>query len=301
MNELEIFHVDPKTLKTNQYSRSLFPELKGDAYKLLYKDIKENGIRTPLEITKEKVVLCGHERLRVALELGLSEVPVTYFANHGEAAQKIRIIRDNLARKAVDYRTKLRCYKELKNLYGLQGRDRLRAKNGQFTQASIDARVLSEDEIAKEVGFSAKTLERMEKIEASDLPDVIKDAAFKGKLSFYPTAELLRETEEIQEKVIEKVLPKLKEDDENVNLWKILKETKQQVETKKVMEALGVPSVQKQVKDFYGKISLPKKADKETKRTQLIEHIIGFIERQNLRCPVCNEKSIVWKCGHEFS
>lgn len=76
----------------------------------------------------------------------------------------------------VDYRTKLRCYKEMKKLYGLQNGQNIRY----MTAQSIDRAVLSEDEIAKEIGFSKTTLERMEKIEISDLPEEIKDAKLPG-------------------------------------------------------------------------------------------------------------------------
>ena len=46
--------------------------------KLFYnikEDIKKNGIKTELHITKSRTILCGHQRFRVAKEIGLREVP----------------------------------------------------------------------------------------------------------------------------------------------------------------------------------------------------------------------------------
>ena len=55
-------------------------------------------------------------------------------------------MKDNLARKSVEFRTKMRCYKELKELYGMSiGRPK--------EIPSIDGIKLSQDEIAKEVCF----------------------------------------------------------------------------------------------------------------------------------------------------
>ena len=155
--EMVLQYVDPKTLKVNKYSRELFPELKGDGYELLKQDILDHGIRTPLEITKDGLILCGHERQRIALELGLDRVPVIYFSGD-DVSQMTRIIKDNLARKAVDFRTKIKCYNELRRLYGLK-------HSGQPSKSirSPERISLSEDEIAKEVGFSRRTLRTKER------------------------------------------------------------------------------------------------------------------------------------------
>lgn len=115
----------------------------------------------------DNIVLCGNERLRVGLELGLQKVSIVYWKNGNSINQKIGIIRDNLARKAVDFRTKLKCYQELKSLHARkQGGDR-RSKDFKSSKGVLK---FSDDELAKEVGFSVQTLERATKIEKSKLP-----------------------------------------------------------------------------------------------------------------------------------
>jgi len=297
---LEIAYLNPKELRENEYSRKLFPKLEGDAYKMLEEDIVDNGIRTPLEITKDKVVLCGHERLRIALKLGLKEVPVAYFPSDYEAEQQIRIIKDNLARKSVDFRTKMRCYEELKRLYGLKrGSPTPYVKNS--SERITDNVKLSEDDIAHEVGFSAETFKRAKKIETSDLPEQLKTAAFDGRLSIRPMADLVDEPKEVKNTVIPEVLKKLENGEDKFSVETMTRNVKQELEIQKAMKEIGVPSVEDQVKNFYGKLSPPtgnKKADVD--HEELVQHINGFIERTKLRCPICGERKIQWKCGHEF-
>lgn len=127
-----------------------------------------------------------------------------------QTVKKIRLIKNNLARKNVDFLTKKRCYEALKILYGILKRDNPRNSSGKFTIASIDATgSLSQKAIAKEVGFSVATMERADKNEKSDLPKIIKDSTFKGRLAIYPVAELLRESDEVKKRVIEKTIKKL--------------------------------------------------------------------------------------------
>jgi ParB-like chromosome segregation protein Spo0J len=302
--EMIVQYINPSTLKVNDYSRNLFPELKGDAYKILKSDIQENGIRTPIEITDEMLILCGHERQKIALELGLKKVPIIYFHDGDDISQKQRIIKDNLARKNVDFRTKMRCYEELKRLYGLKRESHVkRGKDGKYTpERSEEASgKLSEDQIAKEVGFSNATFERAKTIEQSDLPEQIKNAAFNGRLSIRPVADLAHETNEVKDKVVPQVLKKLEDGDDKFSVETLTRDTKQEFEVQRALKEIGVPSVEEQVKGFYGKLSplAPNRKDRVS-RQEMIQHITGFIERQALKCPICGEQHIQWKCGHEF-
>ncbi len=62
----------------------------------------------------------GNERCRVALEIGMKEVPVIVFNGIDDTEQKIWVLVDNLARKDVDFNTRYVCGQELKRLYGLK-------------------------------------------------------------------------------------------------------------------------------------------------------------------------------------
>lgn len=300
--ELVVQFYDPKELKVNEYSRSLFPELSGEAYEMLKNDIREHGIRTPLEITKDRLILCGHERHKIALQLGFNKVPVTFFEGN-KVDQKVRLIKDNLARKSVEFRTKLKCYRELRKLYGLrdgQTKAMLAMSPRSLERADISPK-LSEADIAREVGFSRPTMERAEAIEDSNLPEEIKDATFKGLISIRGVAEVLKEPEAVQEQIVEKVSEALKQEEDHVNIFALTRDMKQSVETENTMATIGVPSVEEQVQKFYEKMSVPKKETSKLTREDLVKLIQGILKKRKLTCKKCGEQALQWKCGHEFS
>lgn len=307
--ELNIMYVDPKKLKPFEYSRKIFPELQGNAYDLLKEDIKENGIRTPLEVTTDFLILCGHERHRVALELGLEKVPVEIYPSVVVEDQKIRLIKDNLARKDVTYRTKIRCYRELQELYGIKrgeyGGESIKGKEG-FQPRSIDSsterpmNLLSEDEIAKEVGLSRPTLERAEAIDKSDLPESIKNAALSGEIGIRPVAELVSKPKELQDKIIPKVLERL-EEGKNPALDRLIIET----ESEMLCEKEEDEQIANNIESFFTRYGealkhnpTPKIENNEVKIA--IDFFKRLLQTKKIVCPVCGESKLEWTCGHEF-
>lgn len=299
--KMTVEYVDPKFLRIFEYSRKLFPELKGEAYEFLKEDIKENGIRTPLEVTSDNLILCGHERHRVALELKLAIVPVIRNFSSEIADQKIRCIKDNLARKAVDTRTKVRCYGELRDLYGLKKGQMLgvypRDEIGRITkpiESSDGIGFMSHADMAKEVGLSGATLERSLKIERSNLPEEIKEATFKGKLGIEPTSNLLKEPEPVQKKAVAKILGALAEDSEHIYVQDIvddIKDNKNQP-TQTMHEFL------QKYKSALEKIDCP---DSEKSDMNLMLNFFRkMIQEKNIACGICGEKTLCWKCGHDF-
>jgi len=210
---------NPKDLRENEYSRKLFPRLQGKSYELLKQDIVENGIQIPLSITNNGLVLRGNERLRVALELELKEVPVKIFDGDNDTSQKIWLIIDNLARKSVDFHTKFSCFGELKRLFGLKN-GQTKIKLGTWTEDKM-----TEEEIAKETGISRKTFSNARKIQQSKLPKILKDKAYGGE-AIRPIANLIDESKEVQEKVAKKV-------QQGLNVTKATREVKRQFEVGK--------------------------------------------------------------------
>jgi len=56
---------------------NLIPSLKPDDYQNLFESIRqEMKIRTPVLIAKDNTVLCGNNRLKIAKEIGIKEIPV---------------------------------------------------------------------------------------------------------------------------------------------------------------------------------------------------------------------------------
>ncbi len=69
--------VNPKTLVTNKFKAALYNV--DNTYAWLLHNVKKFGIREPIIAdAKSKMVISGNRRLRVAMELGLTEVPVIF-------------------------------------------------------------------------------------------------------------------------------------------------------------------------------------------------------------------------------
>ena len=57
--------------------------------------IKEFGFKNPIIIDKEKVIIAGHTRLKAAIKLGLTEVPIIQVEDLTEQQIKAFRIADN--------------------------------------------------------------------------------------------------------------------------------------------------------------------------------------------------------------
>jgi len=78
-NELEIHWVDIDTLNEAEYNpRKITPKKK----KELRDSIEKFGLRDPLKVNmhpdRKNILISGHQRLKIARELGYEKVPVTY-------------------------------------------------------------------------------------------------------------------------------------------------------------------------------------------------------------------------------
>lgn len=297
--KMTVDYIDPKKLRIFDYSRKLFPPLQGEAYEYLKQDIQENGIRTPLEVTKEGIILCGHERHRVALDLGLKEVPIIRFNDGSEVDQKIHLIKDNLARKAVDEETRAECAVELDILYGMKQGSPVPYVN---TPKGEDTEKLSQEQIAETLDVSERSIQRGKRIKLSNLPEEIKHAAFHGPLTLRAIDDLLRKSKQVQELAIPKIMEKLNGEDDFVSVQKITSEIEESLATKAELEKVGVPCVDTQVEEFYGKIKpqFPKNQMPKPTSKSVIQAILKLLESNDLKCPICGENHLQWRCGHEL-
>ena len=276
---------NPNELKENQYSRELFPALEGKQYEILRDDIKENGIQAPVEITKDNVILRGHERVKIALEIGLTSIPTKVFASDDITEQKIEVIKDNLARKSLDFNTKYKVFVELKQLYGIKHGDTL--KRGQYLpEASSESlEKMSEEEIAKEVGLNEATFHRAQAVQKSDLPTKIKEAVFKGELPVRPILDILDKPETIKKEIMEKIENKLTQHPEiEIQVAPIVRAVESKYKAAKIEETV-----------------VPSEKEELIEQSDTIKQVLGMLQIQNLKCPICGETKIAWKCGHEFS
>lgn len=93
--------IPPQELKPYPLNKEFFDALPKSEYGALKADIERRGITNDLHITKGKTILTGHQRHKVALELGLPNVPckIVDIDEADELAVKEYVIKDNLLRR----------------------------------------------------------------------------------------------------------------------------------------------------------------------------------------------------------
>lgn len=210
-----IVNLDPKLLKENPYSRKMIPEIDKDARQVLKKSIEDEGVRDAIEVDEDYVILNGHERTVIALELGLPLVPVEVVKGLSEDEKKERVIIRNLDRKHFEIGTRAMLGAELATLTKTEGRpslsdklDESEARKGsslQFSEAVTAAGApipISAESIAKEVGVDTATLYRAKAIRDSEkIPEDLKFLVRRGHLPIRPVSELENESPEFIKKV----------------------------------------------------------------------------------------------------
>lgn len=98
VSSMTILEVETVKLKPHPFSAEVFPNLPDNEYNALKNDIKEKGIREPLEILPDFRIIDGHHRHKAATELGLEIVPCVVH-NLDERISRLYILTSNLLRR----------------------------------------------------------------------------------------------------------------------------------------------------------------------------------------------------------
>ena len=95
-----IKHVKPSELKKNKLNEKYFDQIPGKELSRLTEDIKKHGIKVPLVAKPDGTLLAGHNRLLIALYLGLKTVPVQYIETKMTTEEERNfLVGDNLFRR----------------------------------------------------------------------------------------------------------------------------------------------------------------------------------------------------------
>jgi|GEM_PF-5819963 site-specific DNA-cytosine methylase len=185
-------------LKPYEFNKEFFDDIQGTDYDALKEDIRQNGIKVELHITKSNVILCGHQRWNIAKEIGLKEVPVKVVKIDEKDERKVKeyVIKDNLLRRHLLPEQKYILIATLSEVYEVgRGGDRV----------SKDAKVASlvnepQDDVltktAKDTGVGERTVAR-----ARQYKELIKKSP---ELKTKKVTEVLNKYEIKQDKVVRK-------------------------------------------------------------------------------------------------
>jgi ParB family chromosome partitioning protein len=146
-----------------------FDDLVGEDWEAFLNDVREHGIRDPLRITTDFQVICGHQRLRAAAELGYLTVPVIMEDIKSIEEVERLLVDDNLHRRHLTPIQKGKLAATLKERWGVKrgGNQKAKDQNG-----------LSD--VAETIGESLTTTKRL--IKLNDLIPELKKLIDSKKL-----------------------------------------------------------------------------------------------------------------------
>lgn len=154
-----------------------FTDIDGEKYEEIKRSIERYGIRDPLKITTSYTVISGHQRLRIALDIGLSEVPVD-INDINEWDAEYLLIAENVERRGEaekDPIKKARIAEFLKEYWSVRT-----GRGGDRKSKDIMSIDKSISDIAEIIGETTKTTQRLLKL--NDLIPEIQALVSLGKL-----------------------------------------------------------------------------------------------------------------------
>lgn len=140
--------IHPHDIRPFTGNADIFRDLSGDEYATLRDSIAEYGIITPLVVTQDNVLIAGHQRLRVAQELGLDTVPCVVRQVASDTELELLLIEDNVRRRHL---SPYEFAKAVKRAYELNGIRAGKPTNGNSLKLNelADSYGVSESEVRR--------------------------------------------------------------------------------------------------------------------------------------------------------
>ena len=158
-------------------NNEFFDDMTGDAWEAVKESIKTSGIIEPIVVTKDMIIVSGHQRVRAAKELGLSTVIVDIRKYENDDKVLKDLIETNIRQRGIGNPNPIklgRCIKELERIYGVEhGGDR-KTSNPKLSD-------LNQSDIAEMIGISVDTLNNYKKL--TELIPELEDLVETGILA----------------------------------------------------------------------------------------------------------------------
>lgn len=162
-------------LKPHPRNNEFFDDMTGDAWEAFKESIKTSGIIEPIVVTKDMIIVSGHQRVRAAKELGLSTVMVDIRKYENDEQVLKDLIETNIRQRGVGNPNPIklgRCIKELEKIYGVrEGRPEKLPKVSAVTQ----------EQLSDMIGISVDTLQNYKKL--TELIPELEDLVETGILA----------------------------------------------------------------------------------------------------------------------
>lgn len=183
--------VDIHRLKPHPKNADYFADITGDKYEEIKHSIEAHGIRDPLKVLPDFTIVAGHQRWRIAKELGIEQVPCTVVDVSSEEAEYL-LIADNEERRGDDDNPmrKAKRAEFLKEYWGVK-----QGKKGQNVPIKTTA------DIGQTIGEDERTTKRLLKLNALITP--LQNLVSSGKLGTTAAEQLAYLTIEDQQTVFD--------------------------------------------------------------------------------------------------
>lgn len=110
---MQIIKIPVANLRPHPLQDVIYGDLSPSEFAALKQDIQHHGIRQPVEVTKDGVLVDGKHRVRALRELGIEEVDAIIVEAETEEAIEERFVTANLNRRQSDPVTKARAIQQL--------------------------------------------------------------------------------------------------------------------------------------------------------------------------------------------
>lgn len=137
--EEEMKRIPPDQLIPDPDNQDLFRNIEGEDFEQLKASIEEIGMIEPIIADPNLRIICGHQRWRAALALGLSSVPVILRPVGEEETRAIMTIEENIHRRQLQPSEMARAVKKLTELKERKNKVREIAKEIGLSQSQLYA------------------------------------------------------------------------------------------------------------------------------------------------------------------
>ena len=113
----------------------VIPDLSNKDFNKLKESIEKWGIIEPIIINQNNVIICGKERYRAALVLGIAKVPVVIRKTNGDGEIKDISLEENLKRRHLVSSIKIKKIQDLYELKQIKEEERKGRKKRKYTSS----------------------------------------------------------------------------------------------------------------------------------------------------------------------
>jgi ParB/RepB/Spo0J family partition protein len=192
---MEIVQRRVAELRAHQLQAETYGDLPPNEFEELKGDIADRGVRQPIEVTQDGIIVDGHQRVRACRELGIEVIDAIICQDHTQDDIDESFVLGNLMRRHLD---PIAIAKALERLVAIE-----RRRNGVDSdrESGDDLR----DRIAKRLGgkFSGRTIDRY--LQLLRLPAAIRQAVSRKDLSMAQALVLERLKPETQDEIASRI------------------------------------------------------------------------------------------------